>query len=814
MTDKNKQLCLDLMRAETEEDLIAHLTEAGYWNEATAWRLLGDTENNFSTVGNQQGDPIAALVEKVVNSIDALLLGECRSRGIDPEGPDAPQTPLRAVAQFFEDRAPGEFNPAQDGQIAHWHDDRVQDVARRLTVTATGKKPPGNPSLSIADAGEGQTPDRFPDTLLSIGKSNKLRIPFVQGKFNMGGTGALQFCGTSHNFQLIVSRRNPDIVDATTSPRDSEWGFTILRRVDPEGAQRSSVYEYLAPGGSVLSFAAQEFGIFPRENDSSPYGRESTHGTLIKLYAYEFGGTRSTITRTGGLFRRIDATLPRAILPARYLDTRYAPRGTALDSRMNGFGLETLLRRRSEELLEASFPQEGPISVDGAHLDVSVYAFRSTGKSETGSDGGRRLADRYRARRNAVTFLINGQTHATHDTSFFATSRVGLDYLRQDLFVTVDCSSLPGRAREDLFMNSRDRMRNVPLRGRIVAALEEFLRDHPALKALNAARREKVGGDDGAEQVVRELVQQLLQDHPDLQKVLLGGSEISPIVDPPQPPPFVGKEFPTFFKLERPKVQDGIARVGAAQSSRLRLSFRTDAEDSYFTRLNDPGELSICDAESGNSLTARFSRTGPVSGACSVAARDLLTDYQVGDVVTLLVTISDNNPSLRPPFEHCVQVIVGDDTPSPPSPPQPPKPKLDLPRVTEVWRTGTPGWEDLHDEEFVFDHQTAVQIRRNSEGGSSTAFDLFINMDNAHLDRVRRRARNEDERRRLNSRWHQVLELLTLGLVADYNRVASQTHRNGRKAWADESPGQFVYEATRAVAPIIPVLSDVYVAQV
>ena len=28
------------------------------------------------------------------------------------------------------------------------------------------------------------------DTFLSLNKNNKLRIPFVQGKFNMGGTGA------------------------------------------------------------------------------------------------------------------------------------------------------------------------------------------------------------------------------------------------------------------------------------------------------------------------------------------------------------------------------------------------------------------------------------------------------------------------------------------------------------------------------------------------------------------------------------------------------------------------------------------------
>jgi hypothetical protein len=59
--------------------------------------------------------------------------------------------------------------------------------------------------------GEGQTPEKMPDTLLSLNKSKKLRIPFVQGKFNMGGTGALKFCG-KEAIQFILSKRDPRLV--------------------------------------------------------------------------------------------------------------------------------------------------------------------------------------------------------------------------------------------------------------------------------------------------------------------------------------------------------------------------------------------------------------------------------------------------------------------------------------------------------------------------------------------------------------------------------------------------------------------------
>src|SRR5207249_1435372 len=102
----------------------------------------------------------------------------------------------------------------------------------------------GKPCFTISDSGEGQTPRMMPRTLLSLPteKSNKLRIPFVQGKFNMGSTGVLKFCG-HRNLQLILTRRNPAIVKlATGSSSDSAWSFTIVRREDPEGGRRSSIY--------------------------------------------------------------------------------------------------------------------------------------------------------------------------------------------------------------------------------------------------------------------------------------------------------------------------------------------------------------------------------------------------------------------------------------------------------------------------------------------------------------------------------------------------------------------------------------------
>jgi hypothetical protein len=65
-----KQLCHSLVAADSEQGVIDLLTDAGLWEDASSWRYYGDYENNYNTIGNQQSRPDAALVEKLVNSVD------------------------------------------------------------------------------------------------------------------------------------------------------------------------------------------------------------------------------------------------------------------------------------------------------------------------------------------------------------------------------------------------------------------------------------------------------------------------------------------------------------------------------------------------------------------------------------------------------------------------------------------------------------------------------------------------------------------------------------------------------------------------
>lgn len=117
--------------------------------------------------------------------------------------------------------------------------------AEEIQIVADG--PTRNTSVIIYDNGEGQRPEDFENTFLSLLRGNKINIHFVQGKYNMGGSGALVFCGKKR-YQLIGSKR----FDC-----NSNFGFTLARQhkiTEAAETKRFSYFEYLKIDGRIPSF--------------------------------------------------------------------------------------------------------------------------------------------------------------------------------------------------------------------------------------------------------------------------------------------------------------------------------------------------------------------------------------------------------------------------------------------------------------------------------------------------------------------------------------------------------------------------------
>jgi hypothetical protein len=139
------ELFLRLLKAETEVEVDVILQEAGYFgHDAENWLPLGGDDNNWSTVGNQNTNPTGALVEKLINCVDAMLIAGCWKAGVDPESDLAPKSMSDAARDFY-----GVRNGRLDSMPAA---DRTA-LADNIHFVATGSK--NAPNYLIIDRGEG-----------------------------------------------------------------------------------------------------------------------------------------------------------------------------------------------------------------------------------------------------------------------------------------------------------------------------------------------------------------------------------------------------------------------------------------------------------------------------------------------------------------------------------------------------------------------------------------------------------------------------------------------------------------------------------
>ena len=668
MSEKAKDLAIALLHADTEEEVVTILTRAGYWNDSRAWRAYGDLDGNFSTIGNQQSRPEAALVEKLVNSVDARLIDACMLRGIDPASKKAPESIRHAVSLFFEDRPlAGDVG----GTVQSWSQRRQLDQSQYITLAVTGPTARnGSPSLTIVDCGEGQTPADVPFTFLSIDsktRSNKLRIPFVQGKFNMGGTGALKFCGQkSSGLQLVITKRDPGILKLFPSDdtRAAEWSFTVIRRDRPTselGAVRNSVYRYLAPVGSnqrpekggLLAFHSETLPLMPHQK--TPYKREISFGSAIKLYEYDMKGFKSHALMKGGLLSHLEILLPEVALPIRVHECREY-RGDEARSFANTLvGLTSRLDENRAANLEPDYPASVPLVVRGERMVARIYAFVGD------------KADSYRTN-EGIIFTVNGQTHGALPKTFFERARVKMGRLARSLIVVVDCTNLSTGAREDLFMNSRDRLSNGELRKAVEEELEELIAKHPGLRELRERRRQaEIAERLEDSRPLEDVLGSVLKSSPSLSRLFLLGQRLS------RPHrtgdlgggeqegagtgggKYTGRSHPTFFRFA--KKHDGESLTRSAElGRRCRIKFETDVANDYFSREDVTGryhvevlEGAIEGAELDHSLTLY---DGVANWSINLP-EDVLSP---GDEVTLQCSVTDD--TLTEPFVNVAKITL------------------------------------------------------------------------------------------------------------------------------------------------------------
>ncbi len=760
-------LCMKLLAAESEEEVVDILTEAGFWGDPNAWRWYGDKENNFATIGNQQSSPVAAMVEKFVNAIDAVLMLQCQLEGIDPEGPDAPQSIAEALERYFSIR---------NGNLVNITAEKRAQLARRIGFVATGTKQ--RPNYLVFDLGEGQTPGAMPRTFLSLGGSNKLRIPFVQGKFDMGSTGVLQFCGR-HNLQLLISRRHPDLAAIEADPLGVYWGFTIVRRQDPSEGRRSSVFTYLAPNREVPRFQGGKIQIPDNGRGREPLP-DLEWGTIIKMYEYEMTNFKRHIRLD--FHDRAALLLPRIGLPIRFYERRdYEDDHTETTL----VGLHVRLEEDKGNSIEPSFPSFVDFRVQREQMKAAIYAFRK-GHAES-----------YRRHKEGIIFTINGQTHGILPQSFFTRNAVGMSYLADSILVIVDCDGISGRAREDLFMNSRDRLRAGELHDAIERRLEEILSDHPALRELRERRRrEDVEGRLADAAPLVDLLNDVLLRSPVLRKLFVEGTELSNPYKPQSArgktdADFTGKRYPTYFTLRKGE-ENKVCHI----NQRFRTQFETDAENKYFGRDIYPGRYEFhIDGEPIEDGVFNL-----LNGVATLTVT-LPAGVQVGDTLHCEMWVTDDTRA-EPFYNEFWRYVEGAVEVSGGSKGRRLPPAefgegdrllpsgLSIPDIIEVRREDWPRHQ--------FDKYSALKVI--GRGGS--CYDFYVNMDNHYLQSEIKSLPKEVDPRLTEARFKYALVLIGLAVLRDQADSADQQQEG-------ETAEEYVSRIAKSVSSVLlPMISS------
>lgn len=559
-----------LFSATSEDHLLDGFPhQSGLWE----WSPLGGNENNFGVIENQQASPIAALIEKVTNSIDAILMRRCLELGITPKGKNAPDSMHAAIETFF----PTEH---KNWNLAGIRRKQAQSI--QILAAGSTKKP----CLTIYDDGEGQHPEDFERTFLSLLRGNKNEIPFVQGKYNMGGTGAIVFCG-EHRYQLIGSKR----FDGS-----GEFGFTLIRKhplsADEKKTKKNTWYEYLKIDGRIPSFPITELDL------GLAGDRKFTTGTIIKLFDYQIPtGVRGGLPQE---FRRaLNQYLFEPALPIYLKDSpeRY-PKNKVLEG--DTFGLKRRLEEDDNRYIQEHFTDELAHKGVGT-IKATSYVFKAKVDGKSVKETRDAIDREFFPDGMCVLFSLNGQVHGHLGTQFIS-GTLKMPLLKNHLLIHVDCTGMDYDFRSELFMASRDRLKVGDKTSELRGLLKDLL-IKGRLTDIYKQRKNSISVEGGDAKDLLKSFSKNLPFNKDLMRLLNQTFKIEQQAEEKKKPekpdkpkekrqkePFNPKRYPSFFKL---KGADDKKFFTIPERDEKTIQFSTDVEDSYFDRSEDPGDLKV-----------------------------------------------------------------------------------------------------------------------------------------------------------------------------------------------------------------------------
>jgi hypothetical protein len=424
------------------EDIKAFLDTTGL-----TWHPVGDRENNAGII-DVATNPGAALVERVTNCGDAMLE---LAYLLDPQ---PFPTPFDAAQYYYK---------VPSGGLADMSDADRRALGERISVTLLDSGNERRPTVVVEDQGVGQSGRSLPDTILSLGASNKLSKLHLMGTYNQGGSASLSFSLAT----VLISRSHP----AALSGEPDTVAFTIIEQRD-DNMKKVANYEYIVdPGGEIMTL---DPGLFP----------DLLYGTRIIHIGYDLQIQGPWTTNPYYFFQ---AALPSMPLPWVFGGKRTTPKDDPTDRVM--IGNAARLARPDKARGDIEIPHSEDAVVDlGAFGKVRVryWVVRRPLASTKTSDPTSSYVDAS----NAISITLNGQRQDTEPRQWI-NSKARLPFVYKQLVVQIDADNLTSQAKKQLFSSVRERARQSDVRTLIYDTLADLLRNDGELKRLDQEERER-----------------------------------------------------------------------------------------------------------------------------------------------------------------------------------------------------------------------------------------------------------------------------------------------------------------------------------
>ncbi len=576
----NEKICKMLLEAQTAEEVEKIIQNEDFFKKCK-WTPIGGklNEGNAGRVEGQMKYPENAFVEKITNSIDAILMRRCREEGIDPTDKSrAPKSLREAIDRYIGDEK--EFE-----KLRKTHSD--------IIITAEGTDQ--FPTLTVIDRGEGQEPNRLPGTILGLSNRLKVDIAFVYGKYHQGGTAALRFAGSkpTNCYQLVLSRRGLSL-----NPEDKNWGFALVRKIFFEGGRLASYQYCVDEEEKIFTIPASFENPFTKKN-----GIDFPDGTLIKIYDYQLSRPTSIAYGKKALAEDINKKLLQPAIPIHLKELRpiFAEGKTIKSTQYTIAGFLRIITKDSKDVIkeEFSIPADlGPLGKKNIRFIILKHVSDS------------KNAETYRERHEKIFYLENGLALNTQSVGFISND-CNLPDVADYILCFIDISDVSPQ-QTNLFHSSREEFANTTDYKELKDKLKIVFRDPKFIDLQREYKQKNVLGSHLLDKDMNKILENALRADAELIKDLDLGEDLQLIAEeedpqyPEIPEEYEGQFLPTKFELigkDIREIQEGGSVI---------VSFKTEAVDDFLDRTTDSG---VCDAPASThfSLVRRAPRKGVVS---------------------------------------------------------------------------------------------------------------------------------------------------------------------------------------------------------